>query len=201
MPRLSRSTIPVVLIAGVVLALSLSGGAMAAKMITGKQIKDSTVTTKDIKNGSLQSLDLSAATIAQLQNGATGPTGPAGPAGATGPAGAAGAAGAPGAPGSARGYAHVSVTTTVDLQSGGVTATSPQAGTTCVNIPGLDGTASTYVVTPDYSNDSTGSLTQAYVEAFPGGCNPPAFGVRTFSRATDTGLRTEYNEPFFIVVP
>jgi hypothetical protein len=203
MTRIPR-TLPVVLVAAVILALSLSGGAMAAKLITGKQIKDNSVTTADIKNGSLKSLDLSAATIAELQNGATGPQGPAGADGATGPAGPqgpAGAAGAAGAPGSARAYAHVSANGTVDRQSGGLTAASPNPGTLCVTVPGLDPSSTSFVVSPDYSQNSTSATIQAYVEAYPSGCLSPAFGVRTFIRAADTGVRTDQNEPFFIVFP
>lgn len=101
MTRIPR-TLPVVLIAAVILALSFSGGAMAAKLITGKQIKDNTVTTADIKDGSLKTGDLSSATVTELQAGAMGPAGPQGPAGAdgaTGPAGATGPQGATGAAG------------------------------------------------------------------------------------------------------
>src|SRR5688500_5223837 len=98
MTRIPR-TLPIVLIAAVVLALSFSGGAVAGKLITGKQIKDNTVSTKDIKNGSRQSLALSAATITERQAGEVGPAGPQGPAGPMGAAGADGPAGPAGANG------------------------------------------------------------------------------------------------------
>ena len=199
MPRLPR-TLPVVLIAAVILALSLSGAAVAAKMITGKQIKDNTVTTADIKNGSLKTEDLSANTISDLQSsGPAGPAGPTGPQGDAGPAGPAGAAGAAGAPGLVRAYARV-LATAVTLQSGGITSNVPTVGLTCVAVPGVDSATTVAVVTLDYNSDSSSGTIQAYAEGHATGCGAGQFGVRTWNR-TNGGTINFTNEPFMILVP
>ena len=199
MPRIPR-TLPVVLIAAVILTLSLSGGAMAAKLITGKQIKDNSVASADIKNGSLKTTDLSAGAISDLQStGPAGPQGDVGPAGPQGDAGAVGAAGAAGAPGLVRAYARV-LATTVTLQSGGITSNVPSTGLTCVAVPGVDSATTVAVVTLDYNSDSSSGTIQAYAEAHATGCAVGQFGVRTFNR-NNGGTINFTNEPFMILVP
>ena len=87
--------IVVLLVAGLMLALSFGSGALAASMITGKQIKDGTVTTKDVKNRTLTVKDFNRRTKAKL----TGPQGPKGDQGDPGLQGLQGIQGIQGVPG------------------------------------------------------------------------------------------------------
>jgi hypothetical protein len=147
-------------------------------MITGAQIKDGTVTTNDVKDKTLKLADISQAARTSLH----------------------GAKGATGAPGLVRAYARVSGAS-VSMQSGGITSAVPTAGLTCVTVPGLSSLTQAYVVSLDYSTDSTSTSTQAYAETGPGLCAAPAFAVRTFQRDAGTGVRTDTDEPFMILIP
>lgn len=176
----SLRPLPVVLLASAALCLSAGGGAVAGSMITGKQIKDGSITAKD----------LSKKTVAGLR----GATGPAGPAGTAGPAGA---------PGMVRAYGLVDpFGLTVTRQSGGLTVTSPSDGTVCVTVPGVPPSSTSALATPDFSNDSTTSTHQAYVEVASsnGGCPASAFKVITFRRAADTGMITYSGQGFYFFV-
>ena len=82
----------VLVVAGLMLALSFGSGALAASMITGKQIKDGTVTTKDVKNHTLMVKDFNRRTRTKL-------TGPQGPKGDQGDPGLQGIQGIPGVQG------------------------------------------------------------------------------------------------------
>lgn len=200
-----RSTPFVLAAAAAALVLSASTGAVAGSLITSKQIKDDTVTSKDIKNKTLTTADISSATLAKLKGsagpaGAAGATGPAGPQGDPGSAGAPGPEGPPGAAGLVRAYARVSSGGVVTKQSGGVTVTNPQEGLICVNVPGLSSADRPWIVTPDFSNDSSSATNQAYVEASPLQCDND-FGVRTWVRDAASGAITNSNQGFMILVP
>jgi hypothetical protein len=69
---LSRST-PAVLVAGGLLALTLTGGAFAAGLVTGADIKDGTVTTADMKDATIRVRDISDSARSSL-GGVTGVT-------------------------------------------------------------------------------------------------------------------------------
>lgn len=67
-------TLPVLLLAVVVLLVAMASGATAGKLITGKDIKNGTVTGKDFKNGSVGFADLASSARTTLKwdtNGST----------------------------------------------------------------------------------------------------------------------------------
>lgn len=180
---------PVALVASAALLLSATGGAVAAAVITGADIKNGSVTTADIKNRTLAVKDLSPRAVAGLR-------------GATGPAGPAGVPGAAGSPGLVRAYAHVSGTTTVDRQSGGITVTTPEVGYRCLTVPGVDPATTSPVATIDWIAGSTFGTTQTFVEVNTSNCPAGTLGVRTFTRDfSGTGDLVASNEPFFILIP
>ena len=92
MPRIRRPS-PALVVAGLALAIALSGTAVAASValapnsVGTPQLKNNAVTTAKVKNGSLLRADFRAG---QVPAGPVGPAGPAGAAGAAGPAGPAG---------------------------------------------------------------------------------------------------------------
>ncbi len=92
MPRIRRPS-PALVVAGLALAIALSGTAVAATValapnsVGTPQLKNNAVTTAKVKNGSLLRADFRAG---QVPAGPVGPAGPAGAAGAAGPAGPAG---------------------------------------------------------------------------------------------------------------
>ncbi|KQW47503.1 hypothetical protein ASC77_13690 [Nocardioides sp. Root1257] len=197
-----RSTPIVLAVAATALVVSASSGAVAGSLITSKQIKDDTVTTKDVKNKTLTTADIAPATLAQLKSaaGPTGATGPAGPKGDKGNTGDTGSTGAPGAAGLVRAYARVSSGGVVSRQSGGITVTNPVAGLICVNVPGLSSADRPWVVSLDFSSDSSGPANQAYAEASPLQCGTD-FAVRTWVRDAASGTITDSNQGFMILVP
>ena len=175
-----RSAAPVLLLTAA-LVVSAGGGAVAGTLITGKQIKDNTITTKDVRNRTLTAKDLSPKTVARLR----------------------GATGAPGAPGLVRGYGWVDGTA-VDRQSGGITATQPLPGITCVSVPGVSSQASVAAVSLDFSLDSSNAVNQAYVEVSSSSSGCPSssdFRVATWVRDADNGTRTYTYEPFYLLAP
>ena len=92
MPRIRRPS-PALVVAGLALAIALSGTAVAASValapnsVGTPQLKTNAVTTAKVKNGTLLRADFKAG---QVPAGRAGPAGPAGAAGAAGPAGPAG---------------------------------------------------------------------------------------------------------------
>jgi hypothetical protein len=115
--------------ATVALFAALGGTSYAAvtlphNSIGASQIKNNSINSSKVKNGSLLKVDFKSG---QLPRGATGAAGPAGPAG---PAGAAGAAGAPGKDGTAKAYAYVDATGTLDpARSSNVTSVTTAGAT------------------------------------------------------------------------
>lgn len=175
MNLLPRSSTTAVVVLAAALCVSASGGAVAGSLITGKNIKDDSITTKDVKDGTLRTADLSAATLAKLGGTTT--------------------------PGAARAYARVDGTA-VTLQSGGITATYPKPGRTCVTVPGLSSATTPALVSLDYFGDSTGTTLQAYaqVATAPTGCPAGSYRVESFTRSSG-GAMTPSQEPFVLVVP
>lgn len=173
MNLLPRSSTTVLALAAA-LVVSASGGAVAGSLITGKNIQDNSITTKDIRDGSLRTADLSAATIVKLGGTTT--------------------------PGAARAYARVKGTS-VTLQSGGITATYPKPGRTCVSVPGLSSATTPATVSLDFAGDSTGTTVQAYAQVATAttGCPTGTYRVESFTR-TAGGAMTPTQEPFVIVV-
>ncbi len=162
------------LVASAALLLSATGGALASAMITGADIKNGSVTTADVQNHTLAVKDLSGAAVAGLK----------------------------GSDGMVRAYAHVSGTTTVDRQSGGITVTTPQVGYRCLTVPGVDPATTSPVAVVDWSAGSTFGAIQTFVEVNTTNCPAGTLGVRTFTRDfSGTGELVASNEPFFIVVP
>jgi len=68
-------TVPLLLLAAVLLVAGLAGGASAAKLITGKQIKNNSVTGQDLKNNTVTTKDIKnkSLTGADVKDGSIGP--------------------------------------------------------------------------------------------------------------------------------
>ncbi|WP_207792913.1 hypothetical protein [Nocardioides acrostichi] len=149
--RPTLASLPILVLA---VLLAAGGGAAAGSLITGKQIKDGSLTGVDVKDHSLGVRDLSAKTKSKLTgpagadgadgvDGADGSQGPAGPAGPAGPQGPAGPSG-----GVARAFGlHMSGSSDVFSQSGGITSRSPSDGVWCLTIPGVSPNYSALVAT------------------------------------------------------
>lgn len=136
--------IVVLAVAGLMLLLSLSGGATAAMLITGKQIKDNSITSRDIKNKTVTSKDVKDRTLAVRDfkrrtkarlTGAVGPVGPLGPVGPEGPQGESGLRGLPGLDGQ-DGLQGLPGIDGLDGEDGAIGPIGPQG---IQGVPGADG--------------------------------------------------------------
>lgn len=76
-----RSSVAVVVVATLMLAIGGTGGAVAGSLITGKQIKNGTITSADIKNRSITNADLAASARKPGTTGKSGAPGAEGPRG------------------------------------------------------------------------------------------------------------------------
>jgi hypothetical protein len=189
-------------IALLALFLALGGTSVAA---TNALLPRNSVGTVQLKNGAVTKKKINKKTVRALR----GNRGAQGAQGTQGVQGLQGVQGAQGVPGTARAYGLVHLLGTTFSRSKGVVSVShPGVGLYCILLdPSITFSATGAVVSPNYPEDSTSSISIAHTEIFlspPGDCPAGNYlDVRTFKvTANGTNLvNTPTNEGFFFVVP